>query len=105
MSGDLTPGESVFHVREREAAWGAEGELGGGIVEGGGGGWGRRAERQARGEGWNPERITETREAGRLELGSEVNLSRFSLVTPGPPSAASRHSSTRRRPHPAGAVS
>ena len=100
MSGDLTPGESVFHVREREAAWGAEGELGGGIVEGRGGAVG-----EARGEGWNPEWTTETREAGRLELGSEVNLSRFSLVTPGPPSAASRHSSTRRRPHPAGAVS
>lgn len=100
MSGDFTPGESVFHVREREAAWGAEGELGGGIVEGRGGAVG-----EARREGWNPERTTETREAGRLELGSEVNLSRFSLVTPGPPSAASRHSSTRRRPHPAGAVS
>lgn len=102
MSGDLTPGESVFHVREREAAWGAERELGGGIVEGGGR---CGAERQARGEGWNPEQITETREAGRLELGSEVSLSRFSVVTAGPQSAASRHSSTRRRPHPAGAAS
>lgn len=45
MSGDLTPGESVFHVRER----GAEGELGAGRRNPRWGG-GRGAKRQARGE-------------------------------------------------------
>ena len=44
MSGDLTPGESVFHVRER----GAEEELGAGRKNRGGGGG--RCEEPARGE-------------------------------------------------------
>lgn len=51
MSGDLTPGESVFHVRERGAAWGAEGELGAGRRNPGGGVGRVGAKRQARGEG------------------------------------------------------
>lgn len=58
MSGDLPPGESVFHVRERVAAWGRGWERGGGTVRE------ERAERRARGRGWDPEGMTETPKAG-----------------------------------------
>lgn len=46
MSGDLPPGESVFHVREGVAAWGRGWERGGGVLR-----MERREERRARVEG------------------------------------------------------
>jgi hypothetical protein len=85
VSGDLPPGESVFHVRE--GTWLREG-LGEGLD-----GHCREEGRGGAGESMG------TPECGGLNL-CEVSLSLVSLLTPGPPSAASLHSSTRQLLHP-----